>query len=354
MDGWVSKTPTGAVGGCATSPPAPMRSRLFRLVLLAVLLGAVSCGLDELSAPSDHVEYTVTVIGDSLNLVRLGGQRSLQVVVDPTLPSGSEYQVELLADSLTATGRVDLARTARDSFALTGLAVGMTNVRARITAPDLAEPLVSPAYTVEVDFAGVRLRTGVDTLHSKGETTPIVVEGLDAGGQPRDTLSWAVMTGAPTIVGISGSQAMALRNGGSWLKVESPKGDLRDSARMVVRQLARLVNLPDTTVTLTALNVDVALHATIVDSLGQPVDSPAIVWSSTAPGGVSVNPAGVIRGLRSDTSAFVRATVDGVTDETKVDVRQRVSSLVVVSGQSQTDTVGQGLPLPSPVLSHDA
>ena len=70
--------------------------------------------------------------------------------------------------------------------------------------------------------------------------------------------------------------------------------------------------------------------------------------------GVSVNPAGVIRGLRSDTSAFIRATVDGVTDETKVDVRQRVSSLVVLSGQSQTDTVGQVLPLPIRVLAQDA
>ncbi len=104
--------------------------------------------------------------------------------------------------------------------------------------------------------------------------------------------------------------------------------------------------------TLIALDATLQLAATVKDQNGQPIASPTITWSSSAPGVATVSTTGLVVAVANGASQ-IRAVDGNATGQVTVTVAQSPTALIKVSGDLQSGTTGQALGAPLVVQVND-
>ena len=111
------------------------------------------------------------------------------------------------------------------------------------------------------------------------------------------------------------------------------------------------VSISRTSVTLTFLGETTQLTATVRNSKNEPV-SGQVAWSSDAPTVATVSSNGLVTAIGNG-QATLTATAGGLSATASATVQQVPTSLSIVSGNTQTDTVGQLLVEPLVVRAED-
>ncbi len=111
------------------------------------------------------------------------------------------------------------------------------------------------------------------------------------------------------------------------------------------------VSISRTSVTLTFLGETTQLTATVRNSKNEPV-SGQVAWSSDAPTVATVSSNGLVTAIGNG-QATLTATAGGLSATASATVQQLPTSLSIVSGNTQTDTVGQLLVEPLVVRAED-
>ena len=111
------------------------------------------------------------------------------------------------------------------------------------------------------------------------------------------------------------------------------------------------VSISRTSVTLTFLGETTQLTATVRNSKNEPV-SGQVAWSSDAPTVATVSSNGLVTAIGNG-QATLTATAGGLSATASATVQQVPTSLSVISGNAQTDTVGQLLVEPLVVRAED-
>jgi hypothetical protein len=113
------------------------------------------------------------------------------------------------------------------------------------------------------------------------------------------------------------------------------------------------LTLDASSVSLTAIGQTQKLTATVTDQAGGSIASPSITWTSSNTSVATVDAAGVVSAVGGGT-ATITATAGSAVGSADVTVVQTPVQVEKVSGDSQTATVGQALPLPLSVRVVDA
>ena len=111
------------------------------------------------------------------------------------------------------------------------------------------------------------------------------------------------------------------------------------------------VSISRTSVTLTFLGETTQLTATVRNSKNEPV-SGQVAWSSDAPTVATVSSNGLVTAIGNG-QATLTAAAEGLSATASATVQQVPTSLSIVSGNTQTDTVGQLLVEPLVVRAED-
>jgi len=104
--------------------------------------------------------------------------------------------------------------------------------------------------------------------------------------------------------------------------------------------------------TLIAVDATLQLAATVKDQNGQPIASPTITWSSSAPGVATASATGLVSAVANGTTQ-IRAVDGNATGQVTVTVAQSPTALIKVSGDLQSGTTGQALGAPLVVQVND-
>ena len=111
------------------------------------------------------------------------------------------------------------------------------------------------------------------------------------------------------------------------------------------------VSISRTSVTLTFLGETTQLTATVRNSKNEPV-SGQVAWSSDAPTVATVSSNGLVTAIGNGQTTLT-ATAGGLSATASATVQQVPTSLSIISGNTQTDTVGQLLVEPLVVRAED-
>ncbi|MCH2653124.1 MAG: Ig-like domain-containing protein, partial [Gemmatimonadetes bacterium] len=111
------------------------------------------------------------------------------------------------------------------------------------------------------------------------------------------------------------------------------------------------VSISRTSVTLTFLGETTQLTATVRNSKNEPV-SGQVAWSSDAPTVATVSSNGLVTAIGNG-QATLTATAGGLSATASATVQQVPTSLSIISGNAQSDTVGQLLTEPLVVRAED-
>jgi hypothetical protein len=106
-------------------------------------------------------------------------------------------------------------------------------------------------------------------------------------------------------------------------------------------------------VVLTSLGETQQLSTSVSDQNGNPLTEAAVSWSSTDGAVASVSPTGLVTAVGPGTAEVI-ATAGSANATVAVSVVQTPTQMSKVSGDAQTDTVAQPLPLPLTVELKDA
>jgi hypothetical protein len=107
------------------------------------------------------------------------------------------------------------------------------------------------------------------------------------------------------------------------------------------------------TVSLTAVGQTAQLSATITDQHGNPIDSPALTWTSSNGAVATVSQSGLVTATGSG-SAVITVSAGSASAEAGVTVTQTPAQIQKVSGDAQTAAPGQAVALPLTVQVNDA
>ncbi|MCC7194072.1 MAG: hypothetical protein IT356_00795 [Gemmatimonadaceae bacterium] len=181
--------------------------------------------------------------------------------------------------------------------------------------------VVSPVATVSV--------TADRTEILVGATTRVRAVLRDAAGTVVDDRVpvWASL--APAVLSVTqDGEVTGLQQGVGQVRASSGRA-LSEVTITVVRRVAAAVTLARDTATLPVPGGAVQAIAAVTDSAGNPIEQPAIVWSSSAPLVAAVNVAGLVTAVASG-SAVITGAVDGLSASMAVLVRPVASEAAPV------------------------
>ena len=248
------------------------------------------------------VDITATTGGATATAAVTVAQEAARVDVSPaadTLVALGDT-VRLAADPFDANGHsiadADVEWSSADEAVATvdsaGLVTAAGNGSASITATaDAASG--GAEVTVSQVLVGMDIVPANTTLFALGDTIRLVAAGRDANGHAIGGLSftWTSENAAVATVDAAGL-VTAVRTGGTDIFAAS--GELRDSAGVVVTQLASEVRVTPASDTLNAVGDTVRLTAMAVDRNGHAVEDTDYIWSAPHPSVVTVDSNGLV------------------------------------------------------------
>lgn len=234
---------------------------------------------------------------------------------------------------------------------LTGGADGTALVSGTLDGAPIADTAVvalTPVTPATPVLTRIDVEPATDTLRALGATRAFTAVARDQFGaeMPGVQVQWA--SGAPAVATIDATSGVVTAVANGTASITASASGVTGGATLVVRQRAASITLVAECVgaavddaeegggspqaapcdTLAALGDRVRLVATVRDSLGAPVEAPAITWASDDPGIATVDASGLVTATGNGT-VLVRARVDGVEATHAVVVRQVVVSVVV-------------------------
>ena len=297
------------------------------------LVTAVANGSADITATAEQFSAAAAITVD---------QRPASVDVSPsedTLVAIGDT-VRFTAEPLDANGNsvVDagVEWTSSDADVATvdssGLVTATGNGSADVVAA-AGDATGAAAVTVSQVIVGMDIVPGATTLFALGDTVRLVASGIDANGHAVAGLefTWSSQNDAIATVDTNGL-VTAVRTGGTDIFAMS--GELRDSAGIVVTQLASEVRVTPAADTLQAVGDTVRLTAVALDRNGNEVEDADYIWSAPHPSVVDVDADGLVTAVGVGTGEIrVRATRAGAN-------YVGVATITVLAAAGRTSTGG--------------
>jgi peptidoglycan/xylan/chitin deacetylase (PgdA/CDA1 family) len=175
-----------------------------------------------------------------------------------------------------------------------------------------------------------------------GRTHQLFVTVLDQTGAEMTEVSLSYASSVPTVAGVSTTGVViAVANGAAIVTVSS--GTATADVHVAVEQAPATVEIQPDSVVLDDPGDSAPLVVSVSDAEGAPIAAPAIVWSSSDDGVVTVDASGRVEGVATGT-AWVSAEADGVAAAVTVRVAPELT-LVVAGPTSVSAEVATPLPL---------
>lgn len=322
---------------------ADVGKRARRLAQLSLLLGTAvltsTCGLEAITSPAEPFSFSLEA---DTSLV-IGASRALvPTSTDPAAFAGVQWRWRSASPTVV---RVDTL-----TGEITALAEGRSVVSVTAYAPDLPPEGVTAQLPIVTRYAAI-LIAPVDSLTGLGQSFTPQISGLDAAGVPVSPVNASTTGSDTTVLRQVGTVYLARRNGTAT--ITATYAGLTAQRVVKVRRVAKSVTFPITTLTLTALQRDTTVTATVRDTRDSIIANAALTWQSLDTAALSVASDGAIRAKRRS-AASLRVLIDTVARSLPTAVVQVPAALVKVSGDGQTGGVGSTLPLPPTIEVRDA
>jgi hypothetical protein len=301
-------------------------------MVLALGTLLATCRVDKLLKPST-ADIRLTLAADTVGIadsVRLVAVVTVDGKQNPAL------RVEWGTD-LPGVATVDTAGLVH------GIARGAATITARVeNALFLPAPL-SASAVVRVVVPRVVLEPADTRVRSVGDTTCLRFTALDARG---DTLAavtpvYSIASDPDATLGPGNTAAcyVALR-AGEPARIRAAVDTAADTATITVRPVAATLTVTPDTLRFNSITEQRALAVAAVDSNGNPIASPTLVWTSLDTT-VTVSPTGTVT-ARLNGATWVRAadTAGTARDSVHVVVRQEARQVVVTPAVDTLTSVG--------------
>lgn len=336
---------------------ATQRAATAAVAIASVLLLA-TCDLDKITGTPKpltqaEIDRIFSIVGDST--VILAGTSDLVISSEADLT----HTTQRWTSSNPALAAVDST-----SGVVTGVALGVATITARLLAPEL-DTGYTKQHVVRVRYKGIKV-AAIDSIPGLQLSRPIVVNGtnnLDAIVSPAITNA-ALSTHdsgstASTITSISGQSVVGRKPGRAY--VIAAFETFKDSVLMKMRQVAKRIVFPATEYIIDAVSAtpNVAanrtLPLTVKDVNDSVIVSPVFRWRSADTNQVTIDSiTGAMRAKTVTAQTTVTVRVDTVSRPQTVRVVQAVASLTKTAGDAQTNTVAQVVPIAPQVKAVDA
>lgn len=304
----------------------------------AVLLVGAGCVLDDLTGP-DEVFSELGVGGDSIMFV--GASQDLSVNLVERTARGPSRVLWSSSDSTVFWV---------ENGVVTALGEGSGTVTARLTGPDLSQPI---QQTVELrsEYSAIAMQQ-IDSLTGIGETRAALVYGLNVDSTFHEPVISTFESSDTTVFTVD-SEGMIESTGPGEATLTASRDALSTEAIVRVRQVAGEVFFPTTDLTLTTLGRDTTIAFGANDTQGHPIETIESTWEPSDSTVVVIVAPGIIRPLEAR-SATVTVTIDTIVTVLTTRVEQVAGSVTAVSGNGQSATVGTTLATPIQIEVLDA
>jgi uncharacterized protein YjdB len=206
--------------------------------------------------------------------------------------------------------------TVNQAGAVTAVSPGTTSVRATLDgASGEAEVSVQPQP------AAILVEPQTAQFPAVGATIQFQASARDRNGHPvtvpAQNFAWS--SSDPLIVSVNAT-GLARAEAAGTAQVRAALGAVTGEAQAAVVQAAVSLTVSPRTDTLTTLAPTVQLAVSGVDANGNPIQAPAVAWSSSNIAIATVSPAGLVTGISNGTTR-IRATSGTVADSATITVR---------------------------------
>ena len=310
-------------------------SAISTMVVAGIALLVLSCG-DSTVEPLPPVATTVAVDPGSASLTALGETVRFTAEVH-------DQNGQVMAGTAIGWTSSDASVAPVDA---SGMVTAAANGSATITAT-AGEVSSSATVTVAQTVAAVEVAPGSATLTAFGDTLRLTAEASDANGHAVAGFSAVWSSGAPDVAVVDPTGLLTARSNGQ-ATLTAMAGNVSGSATVTVAQTVAAVDVAPGSATLTALGDTLRLTAEASDANGHAVAGLSAVWSSGAPDVAVVGSTGLLT-ARSNGTAMVTATADGVWGSATVTVAQTVAAVAVAPGSATLTALGDTLRLTAEV-----
>ncbi len=291
---------------------------------VGVHLGGNHAPTAEVTAAAVPVEVAALAIQAETTDVRLAVHAQLQALA--TDPFGNHFvPKDLRFASLDTALAVDTG----------GVVVPHRRGFARVVATAGGVTDTAVIHGIQV-VASIQVDHDTLRFHSLGQDEKLGVTLVDDQGLlVADSLP-AIVPSDTSIVALQISNPLVVKSKANGVaKVNLSTSTVSQSAVVVVRQRTASLSLTVASFPFDALNDTVRAHFIALDSLGVPVQTPRITFSSSDTAVVAVDSSGLLR-ARANGSAMIQAqSLSGVVTTVPVVVAQQVARVV-----AQRDTIG--------------
>lgn len=320
-------------------------------VAVASVLLFATCDLDKISGtpkPLDQatIDKVFSIVGDSV--VTLGGTLALTITSSADLTHTSKRW---------SSDAKSIATVDSTSGVVSGLALGVVSITARLLAPEL-DTGYTRTHVVRVRYKGIKVAT-IDSITGLNLSRAVVVNGTNfSNAIVTPVVTTATFTThdsgstASTFTAISGQTVVAKKPGKAY--VIAAFEAFKDSVSMKVRQVAKSITFPTTEYVAGSVGVNRTISATVKDVNDSLIVSPVVTWrvNDTSVALISAT-TGSLRAKKVDTTSIF-ATSDTVTKRWLMRVVQVSDSIAIVDGNNQTAAVGSAVAIPPQVAVLDS
>ncbi len=302
----------------------PASRPAWRQAKFLLLLFIVGCVLDDLTGP-DEVFSDLGIGGDTVMAV--GATQSLVVNVSDRTDEGPLRILWTSSDSSVFT--VDNGR-------VTAISEGQATISARLTGPDLSQPLTR---TIDLRSAwGAIGIEAVDSLTGIGETRQVATNGLNPDGDPYGPVQ-PDYASSDTMVFVVDSTGLLRSTGPGTATLTATLDSLSADREIRVRQVAGGITFRDPEIVFTTVGRDTVITVEVHDTRGAPIVGATGIWETSDSTAISIVAPGVLRSLRP-AATTVTVTLDTVQSGVPTRVAQTVGGLTPGAGQNETAEVG--------------
>ncbi|MGH7569995.1 MAG: BACON domain-containing protein [Gemmatimonadales bacterium] len=220
--------------------------------------------------------------------------------------------------------------------------------RATITAR-LDTATASAGITVQIRAAGLVVSPDSFRLASLGATRQLRDSAFDARGNPIGTPGTTWTSADTTIARVDAAGLVTARaNGATWIRARADTA--RDSARVVVQQLARQLLVTPAADSLRTVGARRTLRAVVRDSLGVAIANAPLLWTNGAPDTATIVAAAgdsavveAVREGRASLQASSSAGGGAAADTAELTVQYELRALTVSPKQPKFSRLGDTL-----------
>lgn len=314
---FTSKDPSIATVDPNTGAVTAGPSQGSTYIIAHTVIGVVDSALVKVHAPVDKVLLAPA----TLSIVR--GQKT--AVAAELRDAGSH-----LIDDRTATfaSADSTIATVSQAGVVTGVAIGKTTITASAEGKT-----ATTAVTVTSPVDHIELPQQAIQLASIGESVTLVVKVVPVAGASVDGLTSTFTSSNPSVAVVDSKGVVAAVGNGTATITADVDGN-QATTTVTVKQVVTGLSVSPRAVSVTSIGATQTFAALAVDARGNPVQDPAIQWTSSDPTVATVDANGTATARRAG-STTISATVNGKTDAVTFIVVPVAKLLIIVSDKAQ-------------------